>query len=411
MARILITTDPELKKLKKGNYSCRYRIPKHGKEPEKKSPWKQLAATTKNKAKREAEIYREELEDELNNYAMRDDITFGEYARRWHEDREGTDEINELSWDREEIIIKSIETSCIANIELKDLTTEDIDALKAEGGKKGYSKDKQRRILEKAKQILKHAVSRRKIKYNPADAVKGIKRKKKKRRSVPANKLQKFLNEVEADEQIGKTVVVRIAIGTGMRRGEILGLNWGDINFKEKKLTIKRQYNSKGKIAEPKDESFGVIPLDQDTLNYLKKWKEASKKYRNGRAAKKEDPVCCGRQGQRLSASNFDKWRRRYFVEHGLGTFEKVEEWYDKRGIKRYKFIGYEGYNLHELRHTAATDLLGLGTDLRSVQAIMRHKHISTTEGYIHEIPENLKDAINALGKKRATPTKTKKKN
>ena len=48
-------------------------------------------------------------------------------------------------------------------------------------------------------------------------------------------------------------------------------------------------------------------------------------------------------------------------MDHGLGTFEKVEVWHDRNGIKRYRRSGYKGYNLHELRHTQATVLIGSG--------------------------------------------------
>lgn len=44
-----------------------------------------------------------------------------------------------------------------------------------------------------------------------------------------------------------------------------------------------------------------------------------------------------------------------------------------------------------------ATELLGNGADLRTTQAIMRHKRITTTEGYIHEIPQNVRAVMKGM--------------
>ena len=93
--RIRITTTPELRKQKRGGYSVRFRIPAHDGEPERKSPWRKYPdAKTKGLALQEAETYRQELEDEINDYSLKKDITFGQYARRWHEDRQDSGELN-----------------------------------------------------------------------------------------------------------------------------------------------------------------------------------------------------------------------------------------------------------------------------------------------------------------------------
>ncbi len=400
---IHITEEPEIKKLKRGGFSVRFRIPAHGGEPSSKSGWRKYPElTTKGQAKRAAAEYREELEDQINDYTIKENITFGEYGRRWHENRKGSGEINDLTYDREEIIIKSIEESSLAEITLLEITTEDIDRLKAENIRAGYSQDKQRRILSKIKQILKFALSRRRIKYDPSAPVKNIKRVKQERRSLTEEQQTKLLEDINGEEPNGKITAVRLAFGTGFRRGECLGLQWGDIHFKERYIDLQRQLNSKGQLVDPKQGSKGKVPLDKDTLDYLKRWKKiVRERFYEGKRVPNDAPVCCNESGRYLGPSNFDKWRRRWFVEHGLGTFETREAWYDARGIKRYRDKGYNGYNLHELRHTMATELLGLGTDLRSVQGIMRHSKTTTTAGYVHAIPDNITKAIEALGNKR----------
>jgi site-specific recombinase XerC len=51
----------------------------------------------------------------------------------------------------------------------------------------------------------------------------------------------------------------------------------------------------------------------------------------------------------------------------------------------------------HVMRHTFATTLLGKGNDLRTVQALMGHSHIRTTEGYLHSTDDRKVEAVNSL--------------
>ena len=110
-------------------------------------------------------------------------------------------------------------------------------------------------------------------------------------------------------------------------------------------------------------------------------------------------PVCTNETGGFISPSAFDRWRRNYFVEHGLGTFDKEEAWYDRNGIKRYRRSGYHGYNLHELRHTQATLLIGKGADIKTVQNRLGHSTASLTmDIYAHAIEQNDQEAAEVIG-------------
>ena len=73
-------------------------------------------------------------------------------------------------------------------------------------------------------------------------------------------------------------------------------------------------------------------------------------------------------------------------MDHGLGTFEKVEVWHDRNGIKRYRRSGYKGYNLHELRHTQATLIQG-AVSPKAAQHRLGHSQISMTMNtYAHAL-------------------------
>lgn len=397
--RIRITEQPEIKKLKRGGYSIRFRIPEHDGKPAEKSKWKKCPAKKKGELGAYIEEYRTQLEDEINDYMSRDDITLGEYARKWHDDRENSPKIKHTSWRREENQITEIENDQIAKIPIQDLTMEDIEEFKVRMQKAKWTADKQRRVLGKVKQITKYAKKHKKIKSDVGADVDNVQVTKKKRRALPEEKILEIIKALETEEQTGRTAVIKLAMSCGFRRGECLGLHWGDIDLGKRTIDVERQLNAEKEEVDPKHGSRGIVPIDMDTADWLRRWKKrTSELYYEGEDVPDSASVCCSDTGGKLYPANFDRWRRMWFVRHGLGVFNTVEKWVGKDGRERTRYSDYDGYKLHELRHTAATDLVASGADLRSVQAIMRHKKLSTTEGYLHERESRMKEAVDVLG-------------
>lgn len=422
--RVRITSSPEIRKQRRGGYSVRFRIPAHDGEPERKSPRKNFPdLKTIGEARIEAEAYRQELEDELNDYAMRKNITFGEYARRWHEDRRESGELIPSSFDREELLIRKIEKSNLAGIELEDLEESDIDEFKKRNRKE--SKSEQARLLNKVKQILRHAESRRWIEHDPSRIVEGIKQEKRRRRSLTIEQQHNLLKALNDEEPDGCRAAIMIALATGLRLGEVLGLIWSDIDTKKQTLTVERQLGRKREIKPPKYNSVGTLPLDENTFIWLMKWKgrvkgmmlqrwtsensDLDRKTFNEKFNEQvkviEDelertPVCCNGNFEYYLQSNFSRWYRKYMTDHGFGT-QNYEKTRDEKGYPRYHRTGYDGVLFHELRHTVATELVGSGADLQTVKTLLRHKRITTTEQYLHDIPENLSAAVEKVARKR----------
>lgn len=392
---IKITGAPEMRKGKK-EWTFRFRIPAHHGIEAGWSKWQKTGTKKKSEASRIAEAWREQTEEEINDWSARSDLTLGEYAEAWHEDR--TEEQNKLSYRREGQIIELIQQSELGQIPIANIEPDDIEKQKKANDKAGWSKDKQRRYLQKVKQITKEASGKRKIKHDPGAPVKEIKTKKKEREAVPAIVIADMLEVLDQVEKDGKTAALRIAIGTAYRRGELLGLQWGDIDLLHKKINLQRQLNRDGELVDPKYDSKGVININDELAAWLEEWRQIyTQKHGTPR---RTAPVCCNESGDYLVPSNFDRWRRLFFVQHKWGTFEKVEKVRDASGDTRYHRTGFRGYTLHGIRHYVATELIGSGTDIRSTQAVMRHKRITTTEGYVHEIPDNVRIAMKNLGRR-----------
>ena len=168
-------------------------------------------------------------------------------------------------------------------------------------------------------------------------------------------------------EPINIRLLIEIALFTGMRRGEIVGLKWSDINFDKQCLSVKRSiYKPKGEKSiekEPKSHSsFRTIAIPNclcKTLAEYKSWQE------------------------QLSLS-LDTWQNLDYVftdENGnvmnpQTPTKQFSNFLARHNIRHLKF--------HCLRHTSATILLANGCDIKTVSARLGHSSIDTTNIYVH---------------------------
>lgn len=179
-----------------------------------------------------------------------------------------------------------------------------------------------------------------------------------------------------------------LALATGMRRGEILGLKWRDIDFAQGTLQVRRvlahvpaKLAGKGGFveAEPKTErSRRSITLAPFTLEKLKahRLKQKEEKLKAGPGWHENDLVFCTTIGTHLSSS-------RTF-------FEQFKRLLQKAGLPDIRF--------HDLRHSSASMLLGIGVHPKVVQEILGHSQISMTmDIYSHVLPTMQKEAIGKL--------------
>jgi integrase len=138
------------------------------------------------------------------------------------------------------------------------------------------------------------------------------------------------------------------AVFTGCRRGELLGLRWGDVNFQTRQIFLR----------ETKTGEIRFVPLNQPSLKVL-----------NSLPRKKDDLVFSGVEAVRLSVET-----RRLF-----------------------KRLGIQDASFHSLRHTAASWLAMRGAPLYSVGAILGHKTPRMTQRYAHLSPEYLQGTVALL--------------
>ncbi len=176
--------------------------------------------------------------------------------------------------------------------------------------------------------------------------------------------------------------ILTLAVTTGMRRGELLGLHWQDIDFERGSLQVRRTMNRISghglRETEPKTaQSRRNIVLPQFVVEVLKEHRARQREecLQAGDAWKDHDLVFSTRRGGFLDPT--------YLLER----FQKL---LDEASLPHMRF--------HELRHSAATMLLSMGINAKVVQELLGHSTISMTLGtYSHVLPGMQRDAMDGL--------------
>lgn len=399
--RIELQGEGSLTEVERGRiYRIRWRIPPI--YPGGKARWspQRTVHGTKGAARIAVEEYRRELEEELNN--EHSGLKVGQYAREFHERRKAMGTLSALTLERDELEIAKIEEYFEDSL-MSEISTAEINKVYAKmRSKEGMSANAIHKVHAKLRQILKRAVIEEVIIRNPCDSIEDIKRPaSKERKSLSADQALQLAHDLKSEPRNGSIVAVWLALATGLRRGEALGLVWENIDLEKKRLYVSKQFDSKRVRRDPKSSaSKRNLSIDDGTVAFLRDWKAMqSELFMVGKDVPVDFPVCTNEHGGFIDPNVFNRWRRNFFAAHGLGSFKKVEEHIDKNGVKRYRMSGYEGFNFHELRHTQATLLIGSGADIKTVQNRLGHSNASLTMNiYAHAIEQNDRDAADTIG-------------
>lgn len=171
-------------------------------------------------------------------------------------------------------------------------------------------------------------------------------------------------------EPINIRTLVEVAIFTGMRRGEIVGLKWGDIDFQNQKIHVKRSIykpkDGKAQEKEPKSK-YGIrtISIPEQLCKTLVAYRAQQDRHISflGDAWKNLDYVFTEEDGYVMNPQTPTKQFSHFLKRHG---------------IRHLKF--------HGLRHTSATMLLANGCDIKTVSTRLGHADIDTTNIYVHAL-------------------------
>ncbi|MCI5950102.1 MAG: site-specific integrase [Parolsenella sp.] len=402
--------------VKEGVFQYRFNLgkdPKTGKYAY--SPKRTLHCEGMSKRTQQAMLRKalEDYKEELNSGIVREDgdRTVSEYAEDFHNLRAESFK-SPLAYAREENYIRHIQ-DMFGHMRLSDLKPDDVRHIYAAARKSGMSEAELHGTHVKLRQILQDAVDNELILRNPCTPVKLPKPTYRERAPLTAEEASRFLSCLMDEPLSAKAAGTMLLLQCGLRRGEMLGLTWGDIDFKQRTLSVSRQFTNDKTLRAPKSKmSRRTIAINDSLANYLTRWKSEQlvqlSQYTLSQG--EETPVVNGIRvvttgdGKyatvvNVDGHNFDRWFRDFCVDNGFGKYENVSRTFARNGKKHTRGTHYSGLVPHALRHTQATLLIGEGADVKTVQARLGHASPSTTLSiYSHAIEANDRKAADAFG-------------
>lgn len=210
--------------------------------------------------------------------------------------------------------------------------------------------------------VFKYAVHLDIIQTNPVDRIIRPKQQKSRKEKIALTKeeLKQFLTLAKKDARPVLYTAWHTLAYTGLRRGELLGLEWSDIDFENKTISINKTLvtvNGSLYTQSPKTKrSTRTISLDDATIQVLKNWKLEQKKqfFKNG--VKSKDIVITNIKGSYLDFAYFREELKKFLSTHNLKRF-----------------------SVHSLRHTHASLLFEAGIEPKTISDRLGHSNIQTT--------------------------------
>lgn len=240
----------------------------------------------------------------------------------------------------------------------------------------GYIK----RHIETLNSMFQCAVDWDFIATNPVEKVTMPKRTKSTKELPTEKDLAKFFQALEHYDNIKHNLWILLAFTLGLRRQEIFGIQWGDVDFKNKILFINRAVvytRKKGIVVKSTKTENGLraLPLNKTLTAFLYSWKlavldEYNKKKAKGKTTSDENPVAdknfifTKKNGTVAHPHSFNTFLRKYCVERNIPIISP-----------------------HDLRHMYGSYLLAGGVNIATVSSLLGHANKAfTLKTYIHEI-------------------------
>jgi site-specific recombinase XerD len=226
---------------------------------------------------------------------------------------------------------------------------------------RGLSRASVARKLAAVRSLYAHLVAGGEVGHNPAELLPSPKRDSRLPRVLARNEVEALLGRIPAGTplELRDRAMFELAYSCGLRCAELIGLDAGDVDFDSETLRV-----------TGKGERTRVVPIGEPAQRAVEHYLGAGRpSLQAGEAAEGAAPLFLSRRGRRLSPSDV---RRRL-----------------ARWVREAAVAG--GVSPHALRHSFATHLLEGGADLRSIQELLGHSSVSTTQIYTRVEPSRLR--------------------
>ena len=247
--------------------------------------------------------------------------------------------------------------------ELEKITYLDVRSFLAFLKSRQYSKSSISRKLACIRSFFKYLARENVLNHNPAAGIATPKKDKKLPSFLNPDEITNLLEAPSKNtwEEKRDKAIMEMLYSSGLRVSELAGLNHEDMDFFSGLIRVR----GKGKKER-------IVPVGQIAINALQDYLNKKAPKDNSHAIKK--PLFMNRLGGRLT----DRSIRRMILKYAKRVALKKE------------------VSPHTLRHSFATHMLDRGADLRSVQELLGHENLSTTQIYTHVTTKRLKEAYMA---------------
>lgn len=241
------------------------------------------------------------------------------------------------------------------------LTTRQLRAYLAWLHEKGYAKTTVARRIAAVRSWLRFLCRQGYLQQNPADGLRGPRQDQKLPHFMSEADIARLLEVPDAATPLGlrDRALLETIYSAGLRVGESVGLNLDDIDLDSGLATIR----GKGRRER-------LALLGTQALTAIRHWLDARTALAS--VARRSAPaVFLNKNGTRLTVRSVGRLLGKYLVQAGL----------DPRSTP------------HTLRHSFATHLLDRGADIRSVQELLGHRSLGTTQIYTHVTTNRMQDS------------------
>lgn len=288
----------------------------------------------------------------------------------------------------------------IGKVKIKDLNPlavekflSTIQNIKSKRTKKKLSGTTLHHIFKTLKNMLTYAVVLEVIDKNPMENLKAPKKTSEEFDIPTYRQVKKILRHMEHESPQWVFVGTAISALTGMRLGEVVGLQWSDIDFKKRTISIQRSIvntDSGSYVGDTKNpKSRRTLNIPNSLIRFLEEYESHSTNWmliNEDRLLNKEDWLF-----PRINNIHGNYDLTKTYLPSSLS-----HAW--KREIKR---IGYD-FKFHSLRHSVAVSLMDENINLKKIQLQLGHSSIDITADIYGRYvkPEDDHEVANALEKK-----------
>ena len=243
-------------------------------------------------------------------------------------------------------------------INYQDITKDEIREFLKELDGKSYAKTTISRILSALRHFYSYLIINKKVKTNQFKLIKNPKKEKHLPNFLQPNELQDIFDSIELETPLGirNRLIIELLYATGLRVSELVDLKVNDIDRGNKEIRVMGKGNKER-----------IVFFGEYAEKYLDLYNHKSRpELLNGKSC---EYLILNNKGEQITARGIeliiDKIVNEAALKHNISP--------------------------HVIRHTFATDLLNNGADLKSVQELLGHSSLSTTQIYTHITNERLR--------------------